>query len=60
MLTLLATLIILGLVFYFINLIPMAEPFPQIVRVVAILIAVVIVLNALGIHIFPGLDLDLR
>lgn len=60
MLELIALLIILGLVFYFINLIPMAEPFPQIIRVVAILIAVVLILNALGIHIFPGLDTDLR
>lgn len=57
MLTLLATLIVLGLVFYFITLIPMAEPFPQIIRVVAILIAVVIVLNALGINLFPNLNL---
>lgn len=59
MLELLATLIILGLVFYIVTLIPMAEPFPQIIRIVAILIAVILILNALGIHLFPGLDLDL-
>jgi hypothetical protein len=46
-------------VFYIITLIPMAEPFPQIIKVVAIIIAVVLILNALGIHLFPGLDVDL-
>jgi hypothetical protein len=51
MLTLLATLVVLGLVFYLVNLIPMAEPFPQIIRVVAILIAVVLILQALGINL---------
>lgn len=60
MLTLLATLIVLGVVFYCISLIPMSEPFPQIIKIVAILIAIVLILNALGIHLFPGLDLDLR
>lgn len=59
MIELLATLIILGLVFYIIGLIPMAEPFPQIIKIVAILIAVVLILNALGVHIFPGLDTNL-
>ncbi len=53
MLSLLATLIILGLVFYIVNMIPMAEPFPAIVRVVSILIAVVLILNFLGIDILP-------
>lgn len=53
MLTLLATLVVLGLVFYLIQLIPMAEPFPTIIKVVAIIIAVVMVLNALGINILP-------
>lgn len=53
MITLLATLIILGLIFYFIEMIPMAAPFPAIVRAVAVIIAVVTVLNFLGIHILP-------
>lgn len=47
---LILALVILGVVFYFINMIPMAEPFPQIIRVVAIIVAVVIVLNALGVN----------
>ena len=42
------TLILLGLVFYFIQMIPMASPFPEIIRVVAILIAVVMVVQWLG------------
>lgn len=51
MFTLLGTLVILGLVFYLVQLIPMAEPFPQIIRVVAIIIAVVLVLQFLGLDI---------
>lgn len=53
MLSLIGTLILLGLVFYIITLIPMAEPFPQVIRVVAILIAVVLILDFLGVHILP-------
>lgn len=53
MITLLATLVVLGLVYYLITLIPMGEPFPQIIRVVAILIAVVLVLQFLGLNILP-------
>lgn len=58
MLSLLATLVVLGLVFYLVTLIPMMDPFPQVIRVVAILIAVILILNALGIHIFPNLELN--
>lgn len=53
MISLLATLVVLGLVFYLVTLIPMAEPFPTIIRVVAILIVVVLVLQALGLNILP-------
>lgn len=53
MITLLATLVVLGLVFYLVTLIPMMEPFPQIIRVVAILVAVVLVLQFLGYNILP-------
>ncbi len=53
MISLLATLVILGLVFYIITLIPMAEPFPRIIQIVAILIAVVIILQFLGLNILP-------
>jgi hypothetical protein len=44
------TLIILGLVFYFIEMIPMAPPFAQIIKVVAIITGVVVVLQWLGIN----------
>jgi VIT1/CCC1 family predicted Fe2+/Mn2+ transporter len=52
MLSLLATLVVLGIVFYLIELIPMASPFPQIIRVVAVLIAIFIVLNAFGVNTY--------
>lgn len=57
MLELLATLVVLGIVFYIVTLIPMGEPFPQIIRVVAILIAVVLILNFLGFPLFGDLSL---
>ncbi len=49
--TLILSLIVLGVIFYFIDMIPMAEPFPRIIKVVAIIIALVLVLNALGFHL---------
>lgn len=47
---LIITLVLLGLVFYFIEMIPLASPFPQIIKVIAIIIAVLIVLQWLGIN----------
>lgn len=41
-------LIVLGVVFYFVNMIPMADPFPKIVKAVAVIVAILIVLHALG------------
>jgi hypothetical protein len=58
MLELLGLLIVLGVVFYLVGLIPMGEPFPQIIKIVAILIAVVLILNALGVHLFDGFNLE--
>lgn len=49
MTTLLIDLILLGLFFYLINLIPMAPPFPQIIRVVAVIIGIMLVLQAFGL-----------
>lgn len=55
---LLIALIILGLVFYFIEMIPLADPFPKIIKIVAIIIAVVLVLQWLGINTgLPTLNL---
>ena len=48
--SLIILLILLGLVFYFIEMIPMAEPFPRIIKVVAIIVAVVLVLQWLGVN----------
>lgn len=53
MISLIATLIILGLIFYFIEMIPMAAPFPTIVRAVAVLLAVILILQFLGVSILP-------
>lgn len=55
MISLLVTLIVLGLVFYCISLIPMAEPYPSIIRVVAVILAIIAILNGLGLYIAPGL-----
>lgn len=51
--SLIIALVVLGLIFYFVEMIPLAPPFAQIIRVVAIIIAVVYVLNFLGVHIAP-------
>lgn len=47
--TLLILLVVLGLIFYCIELIPMAAPFPVIVRVVAVIVAILIILQFFGI-----------
>ncbi len=41
----------LGVIFYFVDMIPMAAPFPQIVRAIAVIIAVILVLQALGVAV---------
>jgi hypothetical protein len=48
--SLVIALIVLGLIFYCVELIPMAAPFPTIIRVVALIIAVLILLQFLGIN----------
>lgn len=56
MIELIVNLLLLAVLFYLIGMIPMGEPFPQILRVVAIIIAVAMVLSALGIHILGDFD----
>lgn len=46
---LIITLIILGVVFYFIQMIPMAAPMPQIIQAVLVIVAIVLVLQWLGV-----------
>ena len=48
---LILTLVVLGVIFYFINLIPMASPMPQIIRAVLVIIAVVLVIRWLGLDL---------
>lgn len=49
MISLILTLIVLGVVFYFIEMIPMSPPFVNIIRAVSIILAVVLVLKYLNI-----------
>lgn len=48
MVELLVFIIILGLVYWAVSLIPLPAPFPTIVQVIFIIIAVLALLNALG------------
>ncbi len=47
LINLVVLLVVLGLAYYLITLIPMKEPFPTIIKVVAIVIAVLCVLGTL-------------
>lgn len=49
--SLIVSLVVLGLIFYFIEMIPLADPFPRIIKVIAIIIAVVLVLQFFGINL---------
>lgn len=49
--SLIISLIALGLIFYFIEMIPLADPFPRIIKVIAIILAVVLVLQFFGINL---------
>ena len=42
-------LVILGLIFYCVQLIPMAAPFPTIIKVVAVIVAILVLLQFLGV-----------
>jgi hypothetical protein len=58
MISLIVALIVLGLLFWLVSLIPLPAPFPMIIKVIFIIIAVVTVLNAFGLNIngtFPVL-----
>lgn len=48
--SLLILLVILGVVFYCIDLIPMSAPFPVIIKVVAIVVAIVLLLQFFGFY----------
>lgn len=45
--SILTTLIVLGLIYWVLTLLPLPEPFPQIVRVVMIVVVVLFLLNLL-------------
>ena len=47
--TLIVYLVLLGLVYWLVSLIPLPSPFPEIIRVLFIILAVVAVLSAFGV-----------
>jgi hypothetical protein len=53
MFSLILALVILGLVFYLVMLIPLQHPFPVIIQVVFVLIAIVMILNVFAPHMVP-------
>ena len=55
---LLLTLIILGIIYWLVTFIPLPSPFPQIVQGLFIILAIVVILSALGV--IPGGGLHLR
>lgn len=50
LISLIVTLVILGLAFWLVSLIPLEEPFGKIIKVVFIVIAVLVVLEKLGVY----------
>lgn len=51
MITLILMLVILGVIFYCVDMIPMAPPFPTLIRVAAVIIGVVYILQFLGVNL---------
>ncbi len=51
LLSLIAFIIILGLVYWAVSLIPLPEPFPRIIRVLFTIIAVVKILSVFGVSL---------
>ena len=55
MIDLIVTIILIGLLYWLVSLIPLKEPFPQIVMVLFIIWAVLVVLNFFGVgHVTTG------
>jgi len=52
MTSLLISVILLGLLYWLVSLIPLPSPFPQVVRVLFIILLVLVVLSAFGL--MPG------
>lgn len=49
MIELIIALVLIGLIYWAVSLIPLPEPFPLIIRVLFIIIAVIYLLNAFGV-----------
>lgn len=48
--SLIVSLIVLGLFYWLVTLIPLPSPFPEIIKVVFVIVDVLIVLQAFGVH----------
>ena len=53
MLALLVYLVVLGLIYYLVTLLPLPEPFPVVVKIVFVIILILILLSFAGVS-FPG------
>ena len=61
MVTLIVSIILLGLLYWVVSLIPLPSPFPRVVQVLFIILLVLMLLNAFGVSTglpsaFPRLD----
>lgn len=51
MIALIITLVVLGLIYWAVSLIPLPDPFPTIIKVLFVVVAVVYLLRALGVSL---------
>lgn len=50
MISLVISLVVLGLVYWAVSFIPLPDPFPTIIKVLFIIIAVILLLNGFGVN----------
>lgn len=51
MITLVVSLVVIGLLYYLVTLLPLPSPFPAVIRVIFILILIYVVLQAFGVNV---------
>ena len=54
MLSLIVYVVILGLLYYVITLLPLPDPFPLVVKILFVVLLILILLNAVGYVSFPA------
>lgn len=50
MISLIISIVVLGLIYWAVSLLPLPEPFPMVIKVLFIILLVVALLNAFGVH----------